>query len=124
MLNGSSEGATKKHNCKFYFDGAVFGNGVLVSSHFIPISVKLLFSCKNNMTEYEACIIGLQAALDLNIRDVDVYGDSTLIICQAAGEWRTKDPRLVPYHRYLEELILRFRRITFRLYAQDKESVR
>lgn len=62
------------------------------------------------MTEYEACIIGLQAALDLNIRDVDVYGDSTLIICQAVGEWRTKDPKLVPYHRYLEERILRFRR--------------
>ena len=65
------------------------------------------------MVEYEACILGLQAALDLKVRDIDVYGDSTLIICQIIGDWRTKDSKLILYHRRLSELVQQFRKITF-----------
>jgi hypothetical protein len=71
-----------------YFDGAVnvCGNGagaVIISpdKKQYPISVKLQFKCTNNTVEYEACILGLEAALELNIRKIDVYGDSMLIIC-------------------------------------------
>uniref|UniRef100_A0A2N9G319 RNase H type-1 domain-containing protein n=1 Tax=Fagus sylvatica TaxID=28930 RepID=A0A2N9G319_FAGSY len=53
---------------KLYFDGAAnaVGSGigaVLVSpkGQQTPIAVKLGFDCTNNMTEYEACIVGLQA---------------------------------------------------------------
>jgi len=42
------------------------------------------------MVEYEACILGLEAALELKIKKIDVYGDSMLIICQVKGEWQTK----------------------------------
>uniref|UniRef100_A0A2N9FIS6 Reverse transcriptase/retrotransposon-derived protein RNase H-like domain-containing protein n=1 Tax=Fagus sylvatica TaxID=28930 RepID=A0A2N9FIS6_FAGSY len=56
---------------KLYFDGAAnaVGSGigaVLVSpkGQQTPIAVKLGFDCTNNMTEYEACIVGLQAALE------------------------------------------------------------
>jgi len=63
------------------------------------------------MVEYEACILGLQAALDLKVRDID--GDSTLIICQMIGDWRTKDSKLILYHRRLSELVQQFRKITF-----------
>jgi ribonuclease HI len=38
------------------------------------------------MVEYEACILGLEAALELKIKKIDVYGDSMLIICQVKGE--------------------------------------
>jgi ribonuclease HI len=31
--------------------------------------------------------MGLKAALELNIRKIDVYEDSMLIICQVKGEW-------------------------------------
>jgi len=77
-----------------YFDGAVnvSGNGagaMIISpdkKHY-PILVKLQFGCTNNTAEYEACIMGLEAALELNIRKIDVYEDSMLIICQVKGEW-------------------------------------
>ncbi|XP_077215661.1 uncharacterized protein LOC143850289 [Tasmannia lanceolata] len=75
-----------------YFDGAVNKQGrgigvVLVSprKEYTPISIKLQFECTNNMAEYEACIAGLEAALVLNIQDIDVFGDSILIICQTKG---------------------------------------
>jgi hypothetical protein len=71
-----------------YFDDAVnvCGNGagaVIISpdKKQYPISVKLQFKCTNNTVEYEACILGLEDALELNIRKIDVYGDSMLIIC-------------------------------------------
>ena len=51
-----------------------------------PISIKLQFKCTNNTTEYKACILELEAALELNIKKLDVYGDSTLIICQMKEE--------------------------------------
>ncbi|XP_077230120.1 uncharacterized protein LOC143863318 [Tasmannia lanceolata] len=103
-----------------YFDGAVNKQGrgigaVLVSprKEYTPISIKLQFDCTNNMVEYEACIAGLEAALVLNIQDIDVFGDSILIICQTKGCWRTKEDKLIPYHEYLGSLVSKFRNISF-----------
>ncbi|KAG5227324.1 Integrase, catalytic core [Salix suchowensis] len=70
-----------------YFDGAVnvCGNGagaVIISpdKKQYPVSTKLQFGCTNNTAEYEACILGLETALELNVKKIDVYGDSMLII--------------------------------------------
>uniref|UniRef100_A0A2N9IQN8 RNase H type-1 domain-containing protein n=1 Tax=Fagus sylvatica TaxID=28930 RepID=A0A2N9IQN8_FAGSY len=70
---------------KLYFDGAAnaVGSGigaVLVSpkGQQTPIAVKLGFDCTNNMTEYEACIVGLQAALEFGAYELEVFGDSLL----------------------------------------------
>ena len=32
------------------------------------------------MAEYEACIMGLEEAIDLRIKYLDVYGDSSLVV--------------------------------------------
>ena len=58
-----------------YFDGAVklSGSGsraVLTSStdqHY-PVAAKLVFPCTNNISEYEACILGLQLAIDMKVK--------------------------------------------------------
>ncbi|XP_048132952.1 uncharacterized protein LOC125314539, partial [Rhodamnia argentea] len=103
-----------------YFDGAVnltgSNLGVVLISHedqHYPVSAKLVFPCTNNISEYEACILGLQLAISLKVKKLLVYGDSMLIILQTQGEWKTKDPKLIPYHKYLEELIQHFEEITF-----------
>ncbi|KAL3737721.1 hypothetical protein ACJRO7_019278 [Eucalyptus globulus] len=103
-----------------YFDGAVnlAGSGtgaVLISpdgQHY-PVAAKLTFPCTNNIAEYEACILGLQAAIDMKIRKLQVYGDSTLIILQTEGKWRTHDSKLIPYHEFLGELTKEFQEISF-----------
>ena len=59
----------------------------------------------NNIVEYEACIIGLVTALDLSIRQLEIHGDSNLVIQQTQGIWRTRDEKLKPYHAYLDLLI-------------------
>ena len=86
--------------CRLYFDGAAnqfeFGIGILLISpqgDHIPRSVRLTFSdhhrLTNNIVEYEACIIGLQTALDLGVRQLEIHGDSNLAIQQTWGIWRT-----------------------------------
>ena len=34
----------------------------------------------NNIVEYEACILGLETALELGIRQMEVFGDSNLVL--------------------------------------------
>ncbi|XP_037495010.1 uncharacterized protein LOC119370597 [Jatropha curcas] len=86
-----------------YFDGAsnYHGNGVGVvfktpCGEYIPIVVKLDFDCTNNEAEYEACIKGLEAALEKGIKILKVFGDSNLIVSQALRKWKIKEERLVP----------------------------
>lgn len=49
------------------------------------------------MTEYKACIAGLTAAIDMNVKDFEVYGDSILIIIQYNREWGVKSPQCLPF---------------------------
>ncbi|XP_034710493.1 uncharacterized protein Mb2253c-like [Vitis riparia] len=102
-----------------YFDGAAnqsgYGIGVLlVSPHndHISRSVRLTFFDRhpitNNIVEYEACILGLETALELGIRQIKVFGDSNLVLKQIQGDWKTRDVKLRPYHAYLEFLVARF----------------
>ncbi|PKI58499.1 hypothetical protein CRG98_021101 [Punica granatum] len=103
-----------------YFDGAVNSAGsgisaVLISPegrHF-PIAAKIDFPYTNNVAEYEACILGLQTAIDLKVKELEVFGDSMLTIFQTLKQWKAKDPKLVPYHEYLEELTENFENISF-----------
>ncbi|KAL3736864.1 hypothetical protein ACJRO7_025748 [Eucalyptus globulus] len=103
-----------------FFDGAVnlSGSGtgaVLISpngQHY-PVAAKLMFPCTNNIAEYEACILGLQATIEMEVSKPKVFGDSTLIILQTVGKWKTRDAKLVPYHDYLEELVGKFQDVSF-----------
>ena len=109
---------------QLYLDGAAyqsgFGIGILLISpqgDHIPRSVRLVFSghhsLTNNMVEYEACITGLETALDLGIRQLEIHGDSNLVIRQTQGIWRTCDEKLKPYHAYLVLLVARFEELRY-----------
>ena len=104
---------------RLYFDGAAnqsrFGIGILLISpqdDDIPRSVLLAFSnhhrLTNNIVEYEACITSLETALNLGVRQLEIHGDSNLVIQQTQGIWRTRDEKLKPYHAYLDLLVDRF----------------
>ena len=103
---------------KMYFDGATNHNGsgigvLLISPKGIHIlfSSRLNFPTTNNAIEYEACIMGLQAALCLGVKELEVYGDLALIISQIQNRWKIKEEKLVPCHEYLQKLALKFGKI-------------
>ena len=66
------------------------------------------------MAEYEACVLGLQAAIEKKIKGLMVYGDFALVICQLNGEWEIRDSKLVLYQEFIKGLIEQFEKITFK----------
>ncbi|XP_049342936.1 uncharacterized protein LOC125807268 [Solanum verrucosum] len=66
------------------------------------------------MVEYEACILGLRMAINMNIKELLVIGDSDLLVHQVQGEWTTKNVKILPYLHYIKELSRRFTRIEFK----------
>ena len=78
---------------KMYFDGATNQNesGIRVllispKGAHISFSGKRNFPATNNATEYEACIMGLQVSLGRGVKELEVYGDSALIISQVQNK--------------------------------------
>ena len=78
---------------QLYFNGAAnqsrFGIGILLISpqgDHIPILVRLAFfdhhRLTNNVVEYEACITSLETVLNLGVRQLEIHGDSNLVIQQ------------------------------------------
>ena len=78
---------------RLYFDSAAnqsgFGIDILLISpqgDHIPRSIRLAFSdhhrLTNNVIEYEACITGLETALNIGVRQLEIHGDSNLVIQQ------------------------------------------
>ena len=83
---------------KMYFDGAMnqYRNGIGVllitpnGSH-VPLAIKLNFEETNNMTEYEACIAGMEALRKLGVKEAEVLRDLTLVIAQTQKLWKVKE---------------------------------
>lgn len=48
----------------------------------------------HNVAEYRGLIAGLSRAAELGIDDLEVRGDSKVVICQMSGEWKVKAEHL------------------------------
>ncbi|XP_050893358.1 uncharacterized protein LOC127099641 [Lathyrus oleraceus] len=62
------------------------------TSFHLPFIARLYFDYTNNMEEYKACIYGLEAAIDLRIKILEVYSDSALVISQVRVKWKNEAP--------------------------------
>ena len=79
--------STQEDTWKLYFDGVSNALGheigvVLISpeGEYCPFIARLNFDNTNNVAEYEACIMGLQAGMAKKVKNLKVYGDSALVI--------------------------------------------
>lgn len=50
----------------------------------------------NNVAEYRALLLAVELARELGATEVDLIGDSELIVKQVRGEYRVKDKNLQP----------------------------
>jgi hypothetical protein len=92
---------------KMYFGGALSsegeGAGVLLvapeGKFIVPFSYRLQWDIDytNNVCEYEALILGLEATKKLNINNLEVYCDAELIVKQINRQYLAKHPRLRTY---------------------------
>src|SRR4051812_9375255 len=129
-IPGPEEGPEPGLVWTLMFDGASNALGhdigaVLTSpdNRHIPFTARLCFNCTNNIAEYEACILGLEAAIDLRIKLLEVYGDSALVIHQVNKEWDTRDAKLIPYRDLILELMAEFETITFNHIPREENQM-
>ena len=67
----------------------------------------------NNYAEYSGLIIGLEKAVELNIKTLHVEGDSLLVINQMTGKYKCNSPNLIDQHNKAKELASKFESINF-----------
>lgn len=67
----------------------------------------------NNEAEYGAAILALESLSRLNIRDVDIYSDSQVMVFQMTGRALTNSSRLKRAQIQLRALLLQFDRVGF-----------
>ena len=75
----------------------------------------------NNVAEWTALELGLQAALDRGLRRLAVRMDSELVVKQLSGEYRVKHPDLQPLYRRVTALLRKFEHVDVR-HVRRKEN--
>ena len=76
----------------------------------------------NNQAEYSALIFGLQSAIDHNIKELLVYGDSQLVINQMNNIYKVKHPYLIILYNQAKELTKQFNYIEFKHILRNKNN--
>ncbi|XP_070010627.1 uncharacterized protein [Nicotiana sylvestris] len=97
---------------KMYFDGVAHreraGAGIVFVTpqvEVMPYSFTLTQLCSNDVAEYQALILGLEMAIEMKRLQLQVFGDSQLVINQLLGSYEVKKPELRPYLDYAKKLI-------------------
>jgi ribonuclease HI len=76
----------------------------------------------NNVAEWTALLLGLEAATKLGIRRLAIRLDSELVVKQLRGEYRVKHADLQPLHRRAKALLRRFEHVDLR-HVPRKQNV-
>lgn len=117
--------------CTLFFDGACRGNpgpmSIGVALFEGGKKVKELSKCigrgTNNIAEWSALIEGLKLAASHGCRELEVRGDSQLIIRQISGRYKVKSENLVPLFKEAQKLCNNFEKLTFKWVARDENFI-
>ncbi|XP_038717270.1 uncharacterized protein LOC120010560 [Tripterygium wilfordii] len=100
---------------KLFFDGAArkYGAGagvvfVTPQNEVMPFSFTLMEMCSNNVAEYQALIIGLEMALEMQLGQLEIFRDSKLVINQLLSKYEVRKINLIPYQKHAAKLLEKF----------------
>jgi ribonuclease HI len=74
---------------------------------------EFLGSCTNNVAEYSGLLAALRWAADHGVSDLRIRSDSELLVKQMRGEYRVKNPGLLPLYDEARALMRTIGRVTF-----------
>lgn len=107
---------------KLYADGGSRGNPGPSAGGFVLLDMndqilhesgKYLGITTNNQAEYHSLKGGLEAALKMGAKEVQVYMDSQLVVNQMKGSYKVKNRDLWPIYEAIKELTTKFSKVTF-----------
>ena len=115
---------------KAWFDGACSGNpgpiGIgsilkLADGEIHTISKECGYGT-NNEAEYSALIALLKQAIDLDVKELQIHGDSQLVVNQVAGKWEVHSDGLRPLRDTAQDLMRRIPKVELKWVRRDKNK--
>lgn len=76
----------------------------------------------NNEAEYKGLIFGLDMVAKMDIKEIDCYLDSELVVKQVRGEYKVKNENIKGFFVILKEKINNFNKITFTHIPREQNS--
>ena len=92
-------------------------DGEILEAHGEPIG-----EATNNVAEYRALLLAIERARAHGAAEVELIGDSELIVRQVRGEYRVKDPGLRPLHAAAREALGALERWSIRNVPRAKNA--
>ena len=112
-----------------YFDGSKTQEGsgescILIdpykNKHFL--SCRLEFECTNNTAEYEALVLGLKKAIELEVRNLKPFRDSEIVVRQVRNTIHFLSPHLKGYQLEVWNFIMHFNAFNINAVPRLQES--
>jgi ribonuclease HI len=107
---------------KIFADGGSRGNPGPSSSGFVVLDMEdnilvdkgvYLGITTNNQAEYTALKLALEECVKMNVKEVEVYMDSMLVVNQMKGIFKIKNRDLWPIHQAIKDLATNFKHINY-----------
>jgi ribonuclease HI len=119
-------------HCRIRTDGGARGNpgpagiGVVVENkvtgEVLEEHAVFLGTTTNNQAEYRAVLLGLERCQALGAKLVDVLADSELLVKQAKGEYRVKEPGLQLRFAELKALERTFTKVNYQHVRREQNK--
>ena len=119
---GTPEAPGKVKRAKMFADGGSRGNPgpsalgyaiLTMDDEIIKKEGIYLGVTTNNQAEYRALQAGLEEAIRLGVKELEVYMDSMLVVNQVNGLWKMKNIDLAPINAAIKAMIPSFEKISF-----------
>lgn len=112
------DGAADLHTKSAGIGGVFYRNGdeLFSFSEFIG-------SATNNEAEYGALIKGLEESHNLNLRNIDIFADSELVVKQINGEYKVKNERMQKLYGKAISLLVKLNSWSLTHIPREKNSV-
>jgi ribonuclease HI len=116
--------------CILFFDGGCRGNPgpmaigavLLENGKKVKEISKNIGIGTNNIAEWKALIEGLKLAAAHDCNELEVRGDSQLIIRQISGKYKVKSDNLIPLFNEARKLCGNFKKIDFKWIKRDENN--
>jgi ribonuclease HI len=66
---------------------------------------ELIDEATNNVAEYRALLLGIGLASELGAAEVELVGDSELVVKQVSGDYKVKQDHLRPLHKMVTDAL-------------------
>ncbi|HKB50059.1 MAG TPA: ribonuclease HI family protein [Solirubrobacterales bacterium] len=76
----------------------------------------------NNVAEYRALLLGIERASELGASELELVGDSELIVRQVKGEYKVKDATLRELHAEVKRALRPFERWSIRHVRREQNA--